>query len=291
MKSYLTGNPKIHLALNEDLSIGRNGASGYDYRSSAGGGVVILDDCNFHESVHLDSFDVDRTLALVPPDGEFPVMNYRMTQEFKPPFRINALIEEAGMYKAEVILKIRADFPSCVTANTISVQMPLPSYTTRVSFELEAGAVGQTTDFKEGNRKLEGSLKKACFSYKAEASEASLKEKKHVDKLELEWNRSSERDGRMNEEVLQGLQPPPNLRALKLDGYNGVWLPKWTRNSGSLSDMHFLDLERLYELLIVNCHNLLQLPLFLGAPSPSWPESVNGAWLPQVGAITIAFPP
>lgn len=160
MKSYLTGNPKIHLALNEDLSIGRNGASGYDYRSSAGGGVVILDDCNFHESVHLDSFDVDRTLALVPPDGEFPVMNYRMTQEFKPPFRINALIEEAGMYKAEVILKIRADFPSSVTANTISVQMPLPSYTTRVSFELEAGAVGQTTDFKEGNRKLEWCLKK-----------------------------------------------------------------------------------------------------------------------------------
>lgn len=35
----------------------------------------------------------------VPPDGEFPVMNYRMTQEFKPPFRINALIEEAGPLK------------------------------------------------------------------------------------------------------------------------------------------------------------------------------------------------
>lgn len=26
-------------------------------------------------------------------------MNYRMTQEFKPPFRINALIEEAGPLK------------------------------------------------------------------------------------------------------------------------------------------------------------------------------------------------
>jgi len=36
-----------------------------DYRSSSGGGAVILDDCNFHESVHLDSFDIDRTLTLV----------------------------------------------------------------------------------------------------------------------------------------------------------------------------------------------------------------------------------
>ncbi|GMH22431.1 hypothetical protein Nepgr_024274 [Nepenthes gracilis] len=160
MKSYLTGNPEIRLALNEDVCIGRGGRSFYDYISSAGSGTVVLDDCNFHESVHLDSFDMDRTLTLVPPDGEFPVMNYRMTQEFKPPFRITALIEEAGPLRAEVIIKIRAEFPSNVTANTIAVQMPLPTYTTRVSFELEPGAVGQTTDFKEANKRLEWGLKK-----------------------------------------------------------------------------------------------------------------------------------
>lgn len=160
MKSYLTGNPEIRLALNEDLAIGRGGRSVYDYGGSGGAGSVILDDCNFHESVHLDSFDMDRTLTLVPSDGEFPVMNYRMTQEFKPPFRVNALIEEAGSLKAEVILKIRAEFPSTITANTIVVQMALPKYTTRVSFELEPGAVGNTTDFKEANKKLEWGLKK-----------------------------------------------------------------------------------------------------------------------------------
>ncbi|CAN1185389.1 AP-4 complex subunit mu [Linum perenne] len=136
MKSYLSGNPEIRLALNEDLTIGTNGGrSSYDYRSSSGSGSVVLDDCNFHESVRLDSFDVDRTLSLVPPDGEFPVMNYRMTQEFKPPFRINTLIEEAGSLRAEVILKFTAEFPSNITANTIIVQMPLPKYT--ASWKLE----------------------------------------------------------------------------------------------------------------------------------------------------------
>uniref|UniRef100_A0A803LUZ5 MHD domain-containing protein n=1 Tax=Chenopodium quinoa TaxID=63459 RepID=A0A803LUZ5_CHEQI len=150
MKSYLTGNPEIKLALNEDVSIGRGGSSAY----------VILDDCNFHESVHLDNFDLDRTLSLVPSDGEFSVMNYRMTQEFKPPFRVNALIEEAGALKAEVIIKIRAEFPSNATANTILVQMPLPSYTSRVSFDVEPGAIGQMADFKEANKRLEWSLKK-----------------------------------------------------------------------------------------------------------------------------------
>lgn len=32
-------------------------------------------------------------------------MNYRITQEFKPPFRINALIEEAGLLKVGYIFK------------------------------------------------------------------------------------------------------------------------------------------------------------------------------------------
>ncbi|PNY16187.1 ap-4 complex subunit mu-1-like protein [Trifolium pratense] len=178
MKSYLTGNPEIRLALNEDLSIGTS-----DYRGS---GAVILDDCNFHESVHLDSFDIDRTLSLVPPDGEFPVMNYRITQAFKPPFRINALIEETGPLKvAEVTIKVRAEFNSSINANTVLVQMPLPTFTARtqniqhaewmgkrrvcllalvptplVNFELEPGAVGHTTDFKEANKRLEWGLKK-----------------------------------------------------------------------------------------------------------------------------------
>ncbi|KAH1244315.1 AP-4 complex subunit mu [Glycine max] len=152
MKSYLTGNPEIRLALNEDLSIGTS-----DYRGS---GAVILDDCNFHESVHLDSFDVDRTLSLVQPEGEFPVMNYHMTQPFKPPFRINALIEETGSLNAEVTIKVRAEFNSSINANTVLVEMPLPSFTARVNFELEPGAVGHTTDFKEANKRLEWGLKK-----------------------------------------------------------------------------------------------------------------------------------
>ncbi|XP_043808872.1 AP-4 complex subunit mu isoform X2 [Manihot esculenta] len=125
MKSYLTGNPEIRLALNEELSIGRGGRTIHDYSSSSGAGTLILDNCNFHESVQLDSFDMDRTLSL-----------------------------------AEVIIKVRAEFPSSVTANTILLEMPLPAYTSRVSFELEPGAVGNTTDFKESSKRLIWGLKK-----------------------------------------------------------------------------------------------------------------------------------
>ena len=32
-------------------------------------GLVVLDDCNFHESVRLDDFESERALTLVSPSG------------------------------------------------------------------------------------------------------------------------------------------------------------------------------------------------------------------------------
>jgi hypothetical protein len=76
VKSYLAGNPAIRLALNEDLAIGRQEGAGPRW-GTGGGDVVMLDDCNFHESVSLDRFETERMLELVPPDGEFALMQYR----------------------------------------------------------------------------------------------------------------------------------------------------------------------------------------------------------------------
>ena len=79
MKSYLAGNPAISLALNDNLAIGRReGGSASNFGGGYGSEVVMLDDCNFHESVSLDRFDAERTLELKPPDGEFALMNYRL---------------------------------------------------------------------------------------------------------------------------------------------------------------------------------------------------------------------
>jgi AP-4 complex subunit mu-1 len=46
MKSYLQGNPGLRFALNEDLVVGKENASGGGY---GGGPALVLDDCNFHE--------------------------------------------------------------------------------------------------------------------------------------------------------------------------------------------------------------------------------------------------
>ncbi|RYH00557.1 hypothetical protein EON65_49180 [archaeon] len=68
------GNPELRLALNEDLVIGK---------SSGVYGSVVLDDVNFHECVHLDEFESSKVLHFLPPDGEFSLLNYRVTADFR----------------------------------------------------------------------------------------------------------------------------------------------------------------------------------------------------------------
>ena len=72
-----------------------------------GYGSVVLDDCNFHECVKLDEFESGRTLHFLPPEGEFAVLNYRVTGDFRCPFKILPAIEEPAPYKLEVMCMIR----------------------------------------------------------------------------------------------------------------------------------------------------------------------------------------
>jgi AP-4 complex subunit mu-1 len=136
MKSFLSGNPELRLALNEDLVIGKGG----NY------GSVILDDCNFHECVRLDEFESSRTLHFIPPgflplslhlssrslvDGEFTVLNYRITGDFRAPFRIYPAIEETGPYKLEVLCMIRAEMTEGSAGSNVVVNIPVPRSTAR----------------------------------------------------------------------------------------------------------------------------------------------------------------
>ena len=117
MKSYLAGNPELRLALNEDLVIGKN---------SGRYGSVCVDDMNFNDCVNRAEFESARTLSFIPPDGEFVVLNYRITGEFSTPFRIFPSIEETSPTKVEITVLIRAEMPSNHFGANVIVEMPMP---------------------------------------------------------------------------------------------------------------------------------------------------------------------
>ncbi|CAM9381506.1 unnamed protein product [Chrysoparadoxa australica] len=130
MKSYLTGNPELKLALNENLVIGKPTGSSY--------GALVMDDCNFHECARLEDFDNLRQISFFPPDGEFVLLNYRITSEFRPPFRVYPTIVslDADPYRIEMEVMVRADFPAKVVAAQVHIKIPLPAAASNVSLEV-----------------------------------------------------------------------------------------------------------------------------------------------------------
>jgi len=123
-------------------------------------GGVVLDDANFHECVKLDEWEGHRTLSFVPPDGEFVVMNYRITSDFRTPFRIFPFFELITPYKVELIVKIRADIPEQNYGGNVVIQFPVPKTTSGVSCDLGVGVVGQSTEYNAKERKVYWKVKK-----------------------------------------------------------------------------------------------------------------------------------
>jgi AP-4 complex subunit mu-1 len=150
MKSYLSGNPELRLALNEDLVIGKG--NGY--------GSVVLDDCIFHECVRLDEFDSTKTLHFVPPEGEFTVLNYRINGEFRMPFRVHAVIEEIAPYKVEVIVMIRSEIPEASHAANVIVKLPVPRNTVGCTCELSDSGPGNAAEYNAAEKKVIWTMKK-----------------------------------------------------------------------------------------------------------------------------------
>lgn len=149
VRNFLHDNAvKIKLALNEELAIGGRdlgafGGNGGGYRGFSGGGgmAVLLDDCNFHESADLATFDVDRTISMTPPAGEFALMNYRVAGEFEPPFTVHTSIDDSTPYRLQVTLMLKANFPVRNTCTGLQVKFPVPRNCVNAHPSLEQGVV------------------------------------------------------------------------------------------------------------------------------------------------------
>jgi AP-4 complex subunit mu-1 len=105
-----------------------------------GYGVIVLDDCNFHESVNVDAFESQRLITFAPPEGEFTVMNYRATGEYALPFRVFPFLEDVGKSRLDLLVRVRADLPQQYAATNMIVRIPVPKSATRSAADPAASA-------------------------------------------------------------------------------------------------------------------------------------------------------
>nr|ABR29786.1 CC-NBS-LRR protein [Solanum tuberosum] len=87
--------------------------------------------------------------------------------------------------------------------------------------------------------------------YRRESLKANMREKKHVERLSLEWSGSDADNSRTERDILDELQPNTNIKELRITGYRGTKFPNW------LGDPSF---HKLIDLSLSNGKDCYSLP-------------------------------
>ncbi|EJD53174.1 clathrin adaptor, mu subunit [Auricularia subglabra TFB-10046 SS5] len=131
MRAYLSGTPECKFGLNDKLVL--------DKSERGVQGAVELDDCRFHQCVRLETFDSDRTISFIPPDGEFELMTYRSTSNVNLPLKVIPTINEVGTTQVSYLVSVKANFNNKLNATNVVIRIPTPLNTTNVDCKVAVG--------------------------------------------------------------------------------------------------------------------------------------------------------
>jgi len=117
--------PECKFGMNDKLVMEKEAKSKATPSRHAASGIAI-DDVTFHRCVKLGQFDVDRTISFIPPDGEFELMKYRITQNVNLPFKVIPVVREHGRTRVEYEVKITGNFSGKLFATNVILLIPCP---------------------------------------------------------------------------------------------------------------------------------------------------------------------
>ena len=102
--------------------------------------TIELDDVQFHQCVKLGTFEQDRTISFVPPDGEFELMRFRTTSSINLAFKVQPFINETKN-SVEYKISLKATFSPTLFATNVVVRMPCPLNTSKFNGRVFVGKV------------------------------------------------------------------------------------------------------------------------------------------------------
>jgi len=171
MKTQLSGMPEARIGINDKLCIKNTsrykahtqqldqGAVAIAGPAPDGGGrgkgkkkgssYIHLNDIKMHRCVRLGQFDEDRSIMFVPPDGEFELMRYSVSNLVLP-FRIHPNIMEKGNPSTRVVydVKVESKFSSSMYSTDIKVMIPAPDNTNECNVKVNHGKIKYEPDQK-----------------------------------------------------------------------------------------------------------------------------------------------
>jgi len=138
VKCYLSGQPECKFGLNDKLLLDNEAKAKKSNLRRPGSGIDI-DDVSFHQCVKLGKFDMDRTISFVPPDGEFQLMSYRITENVNLPFLVLPVVKELGRTRLEINIKVKSMFTFKLFATNVVIKIPCPKNTAIANVSAASG--------------------------------------------------------------------------------------------------------------------------------------------------------
>ena len=140
MRAFLSGMPECKIGLNNIQIITSNpDRQGNVDSTLPPEGMVGLEDVQFHPCVKLNSFDSDKTISFIPPDGEFLLMKYRTNDHVQLPFRVNVAVNDSSPSRVEYQVSVKSTFPSSMNAQKVVIRIPTPQNTASTTLNYTKG--------------------------------------------------------------------------------------------------------------------------------------------------------
>ena len=93
---------------------------------SKNGNNIDLEDVHFHQCVRLATFDNDKTISFIPPDGQFDLMSYRLHTQVRPLIWVEVTTTKKSS-SIDYFVKAKSNFKAHSTATDVEIFVPLPS--------------------------------------------------------------------------------------------------------------------------------------------------------------------
>lgn len=142
MKTYLSGMPNLSVGLNdrlgEQVRVEHRGAA-TEESASRDRKLIELDDLQFHQCVRLHKFNSEKVIEFTPPDGEFELVRYRVSDNITLPFKLMPVVKEHGRTRLAVNVNLRSLYGPTTVANEVRVRIPVPKLTARANVNVSAG--------------------------------------------------------------------------------------------------------------------------------------------------------
>ncbi|XP_077522710.1 uncharacterized protein LOC144133471 isoform X2 [Amblyomma americanum] len=216
LKSCLESKASVILGFNEDLVLASSESESYSTD-------VVLSNYILHETVKSDKFAVDRTLTVIAPQGEVPVLRYCTTRPNNGyPFSITTAVEEVP-HSRDLVLTVKLRCEGNAASEAVGTTLDIPVPCTTSGLMKRFNELEQTAELQCENKKIVWNIK--CLKAKSEAvAKFRLANANEGGFGKLELGPISMKFELSNQST-SGLK----IRFLKTDQHSGSNIQRWIR--------------------------------------------------------------